>query len=477
MKNLIPLSLLCSLLIALISHTVIAQPILDPQESKYKNFSIGTYGRVGANWSFDVQGALARTLNLNGMGMLGGRMEEMDYLELAPALHFDPLVSGINTEINVQLRLAAYNASGQLFGNVNSKSIGGITMAMPELYAQAKHINGTPWSVWIGARLYRGGDIHIADRWYFDDLSSQGIGIEHGNTQFVTLFVSAVDTNSTLPPYFYVNTATGTPSLELRQRIVMALMHTFNIGENHKLKFLAEFHRLADGTTDIDSLKPYLNYPSDIGWVIGVKNVMQLPQFLPGSFNQLSLRYGNGIANGGDGGMTRTWLTYGAPNLDTQKFTKAYSFTLTDHFLLNFSHSFALNGYLVYTKSRGAADSDHLAETYFGREVYNQKTDFAAGFRSFYYITDIFHLMNEAHYAVRKDGLNDPASVFKLSIIPTLVPTGEKSAWARPHFRFIYTIAFYNKFAKENLYSPYLQAVGKKSIGQYFGIRAEWWIF
>ncbi len=231
MKKILPCLILNFLFFTFNSGTIFAQPIQDFQESKYKNFSIGTYGRVGANWSFDVQGALARTLNLNGMGMLGGRMEEMDYLEFAPALHFNPTDSKLNTEINIQTRLSVYNAGGQLLGNVHSKSIGGLTFELPELYAQAKHINGTPWSVWIGARLYRGGDIHIADNWYFDDLSSQGIGIEYGNTQFVTLFVSAVDTNSTLPPYFYVNTATGTPSLELRQRIVGALMHTFEFGK------------------------------------------------------------------------------------------------------------------------------------------------------------------------------------------------------------------------------------------------------
>ncbi len=463
--------------ISILSSNTFAQPIQELQESKYKNFSIGTYGRVGANWSFDVQGALARTLNLNGMGMLGGRMEEMDYLELAPAIHFEPANSRINTEINVQARLSVYNTGGQLFGNVNTKSIGGLTFGLPELFAQAKHINGSPWSVWVGARLFRGGDVHIADHWYFDDLSSQGFGIEYGNTEFVTLFVSAVDTNSTLPPYFYVNTATGTPSLELRQRIVTALTHTFEYGENHKLKILGEFHRLADGTTDVDSLKQYLDYPSDVGYTVGAKHVMQLPQFLPGSFNALSLRYGIGIANGGDGGMSKTWLTYGAPNLETNKFTNAYSLSFVEHFLLNFSKSFSLNGYAIYTKSHGAADSDHLAKTYFDKEVYNQKTDFATGLRSFYYISDIFHLMNEVHFAMRKDGQNDAASVLKFSIIPTLVPTAERSAWARPHLRFIYTIAFYNDFAKENLYSPYLQAVGEKSIGHYFGVRAEWWIW
>ncbi len=477
MKKLSYLFLINIVLLIFISSNIIAQPIQSLQESKYKNFSFGSYGRVGANWSFDIKGALARTLNLNGMGMLGGRMEEMDYLELAPALHFVPSQTGINTEINVQARFSVYNTGGQLFGNINSKSIGGLTFGLPELYAQAKHINGTPWSVWIGARLNRGGDVHIADYWYFDDHSSQGFGVEYGNTEFNTLFISAVDTNSTLPPYFYVSTATGTPSLELRQRVVFAFMHTLEFGKDNRVKLLGEFHRLADGETDVDSLKPFLNYPSDIGWVVGAKHVMKLDAFSPGSFNEFSIRYGNGIANGNDGGMTKTWLTYGAPNLETNKFTNAYSLTLVEHFLLNFSNSFTLNGYMIYTKSHGAAESNHLAKTYFDREVYNQKTDFATGIRSLLYITDIFHLINEVHFAIRKDGLNEAASVLKFTIAPTLAPTGERSAWARPHLRFIYTIALYNDFAKENLYSPYLQAVGKKSIGQYFGVRAEWWIF
>ena len=469
--------IIMSFLAVILLSKAFSQPLLDPQEAKYKVFSIGTYGRVGANWSFDIQGALARPFNLNGMGMLGGRMEEMDYLEVLTALHIPTYKSRLKTEINLQLRMSAFNTSGQLFGNVNTGSIGGIVLGLPDVYAQAKHINGTPWSVWLGARLYRGGDIHIADYFYFDDLSAQGMGIEYRNTQFTALFISAADTNSTLPPYFYVNTATGTPYLELRQRVVLALMHTFHFGRIHSLKLLGEFHRLADADAEVDTVNTSLNYPADYGLVAGVKHVMVLPMFRKGSFNQLSIRLGGRIANGGDGGMTRTWLTYGAPNLETEKFTKAYSISFTEHFLMNLSSSFTLNGYLVYTKSHGAADTDHIAKTYFGREVYNMKTDFAAGVRSFYYISNIFHLINEAHYAVRKDGLNKPASVFKFSIVPTLVPTGERSAWARPHFRFIYTIALYNKFAKENLYSPFLQAVGPKSVGQYFGIRAEWWVF
>ena len=42
------------------------------------------------------------------------------------------------------------------------------------------------------------------------------------------------------------------------------------------------------------------------------------------------------VLGGGDGGMSRTWLTYGAPNFETERFEKAYSLALVEHFLLNF---------------------------------------------------------------------------------------------------------------------------------------------
>jgi maltoporin len=117
-----------------------------------------------------------RSLNLNGMGSIGGRMEESDYFELAAALHFAPVNSSSDTtEINVQARFAMYTTQGQIIGNVTSNSYGGITVALPELFAEVRNIMGGPWSVWVGARFFRGEDIHIIDHFYFDDHSSQDL--------------------------------------------------------------------------------------------------------------------------------------------------------------------------------------------------------------------------------------------------------------------------------------------------------------
>ena len=129
------------------------------------------------------------------------------------------------------------------------------------------------------------------------------------------------------------------------------------------------------------------------------------------------------------------------------------------------------------TASKGGADTNGLAKTYFGREVYNKKFDLTIGLRNEHFISDYFHLLTELHYSQRTDGDNPVASMTKFSVAPVLVPTGKRDVWARPHLRFVASAAYYNDYAKESLYSPYLQFAGEKQWGYYFGVKAEWWVW
>ncbi|SHH18564.1 maltoporin [Chryseolinea serpens] len=438
-----------------------------------KHFSIGSYGRVGIARGDNIQ--YPRPLNLNGMGSIGGRMEEVDYFELATALHFAPVgAASDTTHITVQARFAFYTTQGQIIGNVTSKSYGGITTALPELFAEAKNIRGSPWTVWVGARFFRGDDIHIIDHFYFDDHSAQGFGIQYKQTQFSVMFPTAVDTASTLPPYFYLNIVNGTPVLGLRNRAVYILEHILPV-KNGYLKFLAEYHRLANGT--LSDTTTSLNYPADYGYVLGAKYKQNLSTRLPGSFFDMSVRFGTGIANGGDGGASKTFLTYGGPNLETQRFRKAWSMAITESILWNVSPRYSLNAYGIFTKSKGASDSLNTTLDYQGRPVFNRKIDFAIGARGTWYIKDWFHLLHELDFSSRKDGTQDPAQMIKFSIAPTVVPNGKRDVWSRPHFRLVYSVAHYNKFAADHLYSPYLAQTGSKRWGHYFGVKTEWWLW
>ncbi len=462
-------------LILLFSFAALLQA--QPAVTSNKMFSMGTYGRAGVGYGVGIKGQFPRSLNLNGMGSIGGRFEEADYLELLAAMHFTPVsATKDTTDINVQARFAFYTGQGQFIGNVSNRSSAGITASVPELFAEAKNIKGSDWSVWIGARFWRGDDIHIIDHFYFDDHGSQGFGIKKKNTQIGIIFTEAVDTNSTLPPYYYNNVVNGTPVLALRNRTVTILEHTIPTKNGGYLKLLGEFHRLADASNADTAIA--LTYPADNGWVVGFKHQMPLKTKLPGSFNAMSIRYGAGIANGGDGGGSRTWLTYGGPDVETEKFKNAKSIAVTETFLVNMSKHYSLNGYGIFTKSRGASDSLDKTPDYLGKTMlFNRKTDFAFGARGTWYATDWLHILHELDFAWRKDGTQDAAQMAKLTIAPTVVPIGGRSVWSRPHFRLVYSVARYNKFASDNLYSPFLAQAGSKQWGQYLGIKTEWWIF
>ena len=259
----------------------------------------------------------------------------------------------------------------------------------------------------------------------------------------------------------------------------MTAEQDFEIDAHNDITVLGEFHRMADADGEIenDSIREEFNFPADYGAVLGVRYRHRFKKKLPGSFNHFSLRYGSGIANGGDGGLSRTWLTFGAPDTLKQNFQGAYSVALVNHLLLNFSKKYTLNGYVIFTNSKGAADTNGLAKTFFGREVYNRKYDFTVGIRNQHYLSDYFHLLTEVHYSQRKDGVNPWASMLKFSIAPVYVPTGQRDTWARPHLRFVFSAARYNDYAQETLYSPYLEFTGPRAWGTYFGVKAEWWIW
>ena len=107
----------------------------------------------------------------------------------------------------------------------------------------------------------------------------------------------------------------------------------FDINKQNKLTLLGEYHNMPDGDFDveIDSIEQKVNFPSDRGFVLGARLNTKFKKMRKGSFNDFSIRYGTGIANGGDGGLSKTWLTYGAPDLETLSFKNAYSLAIVNH--------------------------------------------------------------------------------------------------------------------------------------------------
>ncbi len=429
--------------------------------------SFGTTGRIGVGLSPTGEGNMWKPLNLTGQGSLAGRMEQNDYMDLLPALHFTPMLNGKDsTNVTFQVRLGMYAANGQFMGNTGTRTDGGLTFILPETYIEARNIQGSRWSAWVGVRFRRYDDIHICDYFYFDDHSAQGAGVSYKNTELAMYMPASTDSY----PYNYKVTVAGATNPVIRQRQVYVLEHSIIANNGNTLKLLGEFHHVA-ASSDSASM----HFKSDNGWVIGAKYNNAIKTRMPGSFNQFAVRYSRGIANGGDNGTTYTWSTYGAPD-ENGKYTNAYSFTTVEHFLLNLSRKITLNGYGVFTQSKGGASNNNKATYFDGSEIYNRKTDFVVGMRSIFYATNWLHLINELHYAVRKDGTNPDAAMWKFSFAPTIAPLGKRDPWCRPHIRLVMTLARYNDYAAANHYSPWLQ-INNKRWGTYIGVKTEWWIF
>ncbi len=416
------------------------------------------YGRVGAAWTPSGRYIQGRTFNLTG-SPIGGRFEEGDYFEPTVKLHLlekkeDPEAA----YVDVVMTPSMFAANGLFAGVFSNRFSQTLQIELFQAYVEAGNVLLPRLRVWAGARFYRGADVHIADYYYFNNLTSQGAGIAYGPLDVAML----LQTSATGSQYNFDVDGDGRLDLR-RQRTVFVGQYVHKVDAGHSFHFLGELHllpglraRVADGTER--------ELPSDFGWVLGAKAHLDLGN---GSFNDLALRYGSRIANGGRAGG-QTWDTFGLPSLNGQ-FTNAAGVEVVDHFLYNVSSLLSLNAYGILQWNQGSS----------GLRT-DKSLNFAVGARSTLYLHDNFHLINEATYQGLRPGGGPLATATKLSIVPTFVPTGERSVWARPHFRLIYTIAFYDQNAREALTAPYLQTVAAgvasvPSVGHFIGTRAEWW--
>jgi maltoporin len=416
---------------------------------------LNMYGRVGLAWS-PVNGNVIQGTSMNLLGNpLGGRFEEGDYLEPTARLHLlrakpeEP----DGTTVDVVLTPALFARNGSFIGAFTNNAPATLGVELFQAYIETKNLFLPKLSLWAGARFYRGTDVHIADYFFFNNLTGQGVGLMYGGLDVAVL----LQTSLTSSQYNWDANADGNPDVR-RQRTVFVGQYTLPVVDTFRLHFLGEFHllpagRFLGGTTPL---------PSDFGWVAGVKTRVDLASLSEGSFNEFSVRYGNRAANGSRAG-SQTWSTFGLAD-ESGQFDGAAGLEVVEHFLLNVSPLLSLNGYGILHYSEGASEA-----------AADRGMNYAVGVRSFLYLADRFHLVNEASFQGRRDGREPWGTAFKFTIAPTIVPSGQRSAWARPHFRLFYTLAAYDNDARDKLYSPYLQAFGPKNLGHYVGARAEWW--
>jgi maltoporin len=446
---------------------------------------IGMYGRVGVAWNPQNGRYVHGTrLNLLDAAGIGGRLEEGDYLEPTIKLNIVKPTAEDNTKpyFHVVLTPSMFSGSGSFLGAFANSFTAQLRIELFQAYLEAGNLLLPELKLWAGQRFYRGSDVHIADYFFFNQLNAQGFGAKYKGLDVAVLLKTSRD-----PGQYTASSGT-------RQRTVFVGQYVLPVMEKHSVNFLGEFHLLPANRAQIGTEAVA---PGDVGYVLGVKGRADLGG---GSFNELAVRYGGGIANGAFGGSS-TWDTQGRANEDG-KFGGAMGFELVEHFLYNVNPMLTVNAYGIFQFSKGAFEGDRLQTVVLNEDgtpatnpdgTAKLKTDntnwgrnFAVGARSFLYLSDQFHLINELTFqgylqqVISSQSIAGMPMATKFTVMPTLVPTGERSAWARPHLRFIYTLAVYNHAAREAgaaglSVSPYIAQFGPRTFGHYLGTRAEWW--
>lgn len=426
--------------------------------------TFSSYGRLGLSTSL-YDGKFGSRLNLKGQGSIGGRNEESDYIELAPTIHFNPLLKLDKKvpQVKLVLRWAFFSGNNTF---IASKT--GTTMS--EAYVQVDSLLNEGkgnLSVWIGQRYYRFFNANMADYFFFNNYTSQGAGLSYHRTKFAVL--TDVPFGSSGNPY-------GNAVDPFYQRIMFNFQQQIRLNESHSLHLLGDVqvHTLMSN----DTLSVKLD-AGDYGIVLGALHEWTGAK---GDKNFLSFRYGSGIANGpgDDGWSSRTFVTYGNPNADGQ-FKGAYGVNVVESYQFNRSNKWNLEGYVIYRYAQGAHDAIEIPS--YSRS--NKKEDLTFGARHTFFVTDRFHWLTEANYQVKDfySNIDETGSYYKIgqgtmtkfSFIPTLVPSGQRNQFTRPHLRLVYSIAFYNDVAKEFRLSDFLANNPSHDIGQYLGLKTEWW--
>lgn len=439
-----------------------------------ENFEWHWYSRLGMAWSpvygQNVQGA---SLNLLGYG-IGGRYEEGDYSEPSFVAHVVKGATPDDFYVKSEMTFAIWNQYGGPFMHPASNGGQSITVQFNQAYIEAGNFLVPGLSVWGGARFFRESYAPIGDYFYLDDLTGQGGGIKYGGLQLAILGYRAF--GAATPPYPLYNVdVNGDGGVDVeRFRTIFAGNYKAEFGgeAKHHVKVHGEFHVLpaakrGEGWAVPETAK------ADFGGVIGAKLHLGLGQ---GNWSDTAVRFGTGIANGAAGGA-KTYQTWGAPN-DDNTFAGSFGIEAVEHVGFRIGDVVALEGLGTFHYTKAAWEADGAATP--ADANFEKQMDFSVQANATIFAHKNFHPVVEASFQGRKDGERDLGTAIKFSVVPTLVPTGELSAGARPHFKLIYSLALYNDAARDQVMSGYLARTGAgpgvgSKVGQYIGARTDWY--
>lgn len=428
-------------------------------------FEFGSYGRV--NVASDARGGTGRPADVVAFG---SRLDEESYAELELRRE-DRLPGGIDTRIVTTLALLPpfFHFSGKL----------DTTIAVRQLYAQGT-IEG--WTLWGGARMYRGDDVYLFNFWPLDNQNTVGGGVGKALASDTHIALHA-GMQRLDQPYQYQEIPAPRPfgigaqniTYLDRPRTIETLKVTQffrNKGdkkyfhgegmENAGFKVVGygELHQISAGARRDTASQQDVSLPSDSGWMLGT----QLTYFTGKRDTYLSLvmRHARALA---------AYDPLATPDQFTlERDTSGASETrlvLSGNYEVG---DFGLTGasYLRWFRDAGPA-STTLAK-------YDEG---AIALRPQWYFAEHFGLAVEGSYQARRyaflaaDGSGPlSASLVRGAIMPYFSPTG-RGSFKRPIIGLLYLATSRDSGAR-SLY-PEGDTFRSRSLEHYVGLTVEWW--
>lgn len=453
------------LLIALLAPKLVgaalaADPATPPgplDEAVESQLIVGSYGRVEAVTDLNGGGGDPITVTAHP-----GRIEEDPYLEL-------DLGWRTTTESGAEfLALITPALSGDLFHYSGTFDA---SLAVRNLYAQARDIGVPGLGVWAGSRMYRGDDVYLLDFWPLDNLNTLGgglfwqrSGLDLGVHVGVNRLASSEWQYQSLQDVTPGTVGASSVTTLDRQRTVGSLKASYAIplgGLHLRPRLYGELHSLPAGSREVEA-GVVEDLPAERGVLAGGE--VSLYGWEKQSYINVFYRHATGIAAVGELTVpTAGFALDGSVNASRE-----------DLAALAFNEDLGVVSLAggAYVRSWRDADANTTDP--------DDGVEWVVALRPGVYPTRFLAIAAEvSHEAAFPAGLDprtnavEQPAITRLSLLPG-VQLG-RGSFARPNIHLRYTLALVNQDALDRLdEQDARRALGP--VQHSVGIGAEWWI-
>lgn len=375
----------------------------------YLRSGTGNNLQGGAQNCFNNPGSEGNEFRLgNECGIYGETTFSLDFLEKNTS----------SSNFKVQTTLAFFpNANTQYGDETNYNDVD-----IVEAFAEAKNLEGVPYTYWVGKRFYRDVDVYMSDFYYFAAMNGVGAGAKD-----IPLFSGKFSI-----AYLQEKMTSTTVSDQIVKSFLDFRLFGIQAGSIGELNFWSSFGKSPSGHI---GTKKYENVS---GALLGIR----IHNNIQDAFNDFAIIYGTNLMSAmsvyGDGEVVA--------NVQNDKRTKLRA---VEHLTKKVSDKVELHASSTLELRNNGNKSSHW---------------WNLGFRPIYLISDHLRFVTELGHSE----VNSSTSSLTLSRLTFAYEIAlNKSIWARPVLRAYASESIWNKANRANFQN--------KKDGHTIGFQAEAW--